>query len=376
MIDQLIDHIDYLPAGFEPLGKVNRLLKGIHKQLAKDQVNWGVAELMAYGSLLLEGNHVRLTGQDVERGTFSHRHAIFKDKNTYEEYNRLNHLADEQGIFRIFNSLLSEYAVLGFEYGYSLANPDSLVIWEAQFGDFYNGAQTIIDQYVTAAESKWRRMSGLVMLLPHGYEGQGPEHSSARLERFLQQCAQFNVSVVNLTTPANLFHAMRRQLRRPFRKPLIVMSPKSLLRHPLCVSPKMDFGTGTRFLEFIDDDMPAENKAKVRRLILCSGKIYYDLQKYRLENDIADIAIIRVEQLYPLDTDALDIMMAQYKKAEVYWVQEESENMGAWSYMALKLAFVDLKLISRKASASPATGFKKIHDENQDNLVEQAMVIK
>ncbi len=374
-VKRLLDHIGSLPEGFEPLGKVNRLLKGMHKQLANDEVNWGTAELMAYGSILLEGKDVRLSGQDVERGTFSHRHAIFRDKNTYEEYNRLNYLSPNQGKFRIFNSLLSEFAVLGFEYGYTLANPDSLVIWEAQFGDFYNGAQTIIDQYITAAESKWRRMTGLVMLLPHGYEGQGPEHSSARLERFLQQCAEYNMAVVNMTTPANLFHVLRRQLNRPFRKPLIVMSPKSLLRHPMAVSSTTDFGPENRFMEFIHDDISKEKKSKVKRLLLCTGKVYYDLHKYRLDHKIEDIAIMRIEQLYPMDTDVLDVMMANYKKAEVCWVQEEPENMGAWYYIASKLPFVDLKVISRKSSASPATGFKKVHDQNQTNLVVQAMTL-
>lgn len=375
-VSGLIDHISKLPEGLEPLGKVNRLLKSMNKQLANNEINWGTAELMAYGSLLQEKHDVRLSGQDVERGTFSHRHAIFRDKTSYQQYNRLHNLADDQGKFRIFNSLLSEFAVLGFEFGYSLATPNSLVIWEAQFGDFYNGAQTIVDQYITASESKWGRMSGLVMLLPHGYEGQGPEHSSARLERFLQQCAEYNVSVTNLTTPANLFHALRRQLTRPFRKPLINMSPKSLLRHPLCVSGREDFATGTRFHEVIDDPhVDTADKGRIKRLILCTGKIYYDLHKYRLENKIDDVAIMRIEQLYPLDTDELDVLMGRYKKAEVYWVQEEPENMGAWRYIAMQLKFVDLKLVSRKASASPATGFKKIHDENQALIVKEAMTI-
>ena len=312
-IDKLLNHLATIPEGFEPLGKVNRLLKGMNKQLANDEVNWGTAELMAYGSILMENHDVRLSGQDVKRGTFSHRHAVFRDKNTFEEYNRLNHLIDDQGEFRIFNSLLSEFAVLGFEYGYALANPNALIIWEAQFGDFYNGAQTIVDQFITAGESKWRRMNGLVMLLPHGYEGQGPEHSSARLERFLQQCAEYNIAVANLSTPANLFHIFRRQLARPFRKPLVIMSPKSLLRHPLCVSSKVDFAPGSKFHEILDDAMAADDKDQVKRLILCSGKVYYDLHSYRLENKIKDVAIMRVEQLYPLDTDALDVAMASYK---------------------------------------------------------------
>ncbi|MEL6122156.1 MAG: 2-oxoglutarate dehydrogenase E1 component, partial [Bacteroidota bacterium] len=240
-IDHILNHLMNLPEGFEPLSKVNRLQKGKRKILENKELDWALAELMAYGSILMEGKDVRMSGQDVKRGTFSHRHAIFRHKTTFEEHNRLDGLDPNQGKFRIFNSLLSEFAVLGFEYGYSLASPETLVLWEAQFGDFYNGAQTIVDQYVTAAESKWQRMSGLVMLLPHGYEGQGPEHSSARLERFLQQGAEFNITIANITQPANFFHALRRQLVRPFRKPLIVMSPKSLLRHPKCVSSISDF---------------------------------------------------------------------------------------------------------------------------------------
>ena len=241
MLDKILDHLMTIPEGFSPLGKVNRLQKGKQKLLDVNNLDWALAELCAYGSTLLNGHDIRMSGQDVKRGTFSHRHAIFRDANTYEEYNRLQSVKGNKSKFRIFNSFLSEFAVLGFEYGYSLASPSSLVIWEAQFGDFYNGAQTIVDQYITAAESKWQRMSGLVMLLPHGYEGQGPEHSSARVERFLQQAAEYNVSICNISSPANFFHAIRRQLARPFRKPLIVMSPKSLLRHPLCVSAKEDF---------------------------------------------------------------------------------------------------------------------------------------
>ena len=375
-VDHLINHIQTLPKGFEPLGKINRLLKGSKKLIDGNKINWGLAELMAYGSLLMSGQDVRLTGQDVRRGTFSHRHAILKDKNDYREINRLDGIQADQGKFHIHNSLLSEFAVVGFEYGYALANPHTLTIWEAQFGDFYNGAQTIVDQYISAGESKWRRMNGLVMLLPHGYEGQGPEHSSARLERFLQMCAENNMTVANLTTPANLFHALRRQLARSFRKPLVIMSPKSLLRHPMCLSPKEDFVGDAKFIEVIDDrDISLDAKADIKRLLLCTGKIYYDLKAYRDENQISDVAIVRIEQLYPLDVDALDVMMASYQRAEVYWVQEEPENMGAWTYMAMNLSFVDPKLISRKRSASPATGFKHIHDETQRSIVEQALTL-
>lgn len=374
-VQSILAHLQRVPDGMQPLGKVNRLLKSMRALIDKNEINWGTAELMAYASILLEGKDVRLTGQDVQRGTFSHRHAILKDSKTFAEYNRLSDLHEGQGRFFIYNSLLSEFAVLGYEYGYALANPHTLNLWEAQFGDFYNGAQTIVDQYISAGESKWRRMNGLVMLLPHGYEGQGPEHSSARLERFLQSCAEFNMIVANITTPANFFHILRRQLAWPFRKPLVIMSPKSLLRHPACVSAINDFGKGNRFMEVIDDSMPSDEKSNIKRLILCTGKIYYELDAYRQEHDIREIAIIRIEQLYPLDIDALDVMMAAYQKAEVYWVQEEPENMGAWTYIAMNLTFVNLKRISRKRSASPATGFKHIHDEVQAQLIKDAMTL-
>ncbi|MCL4141515.1 UNVERIFIED_CONTAM: hypothetical protein GTU68_011550 [Idotea baltica] len=297
--EQIVDHVMQYPKEFTPIGKINRLLKGKRALLADKKMDWALGEWLAFGSLLIEGHDIRMSGQDVKRGTFSHRHAIFNDAKTFEEYNRFNSIQKDQGKFRIFNSLLSEFAVLGFEYGYSLATPNSLVIWEAQFGDFYNGAQTILDQYITAAESKWRRMSGLVMLLPHGYEGQGPEHSSARMERFLQSCAENNMTVANISTPANLFHAMRRQLYRPFRKPLVVMSPKSLLRHPKCVSSFEDFTGDTKFVEVIGDD--TVKSTAVKRVILCTGKIFYDLDAYRREtHKIKNTAIIRLEQLLSL----------------------------------------------------------------------------
>ena len=369
-LGHLIDHLMTVPEGCEPLGKVNRLLKGKQKLLDKNQLDWAMAELSAYGSLLMEGTDVRMSGQDVKRGTFSHRHAIFRDANTYQEHNRLDNISDQQGKFRIYNSLLSEFAVLGFEYGYSLATPNSLVIWEAQFGDFYNGAQTIVDQYISAAESKWQRMSGLVMLLPHGYEGQGPEHSSARVERFLQQGAQFNVTIANITTPANLFHALRRQLARDFRKPLIVMSPKSLLRHPLCVSAKEDFVGKTKFLETIDD--ASADPKKVETLVFCTGKIYYDLLQKQQADDRTDTALVRVEQLYPYPMDQMNALFKKYKGAKIRWVQEEPENMGAWQYLNSFWRNPEIEVIARTVSASPATGFKKVHDEQQKELVERA----
>ncbi|WP_236974395.1 2-oxoglutarate dehydrogenase E1 component [Membranihabitans maritimus] len=369
-LDIILDHLITYPEDFNPVPKVNRLIKGMKSFLAEDSLDWGLGELAAYGSILMEGRNVRMSGQDVKRGTFSHRHAVIYDSKTYDSKNRLDGLSDDQGKFMIYNSLLSEFAVLGFEYGYSLASPDHLVLWEAQFGDFYNGAQTIIDQFISAAESKWRRMSGLVLLLPHGYEGQGPEHSSARLERFLQLCAEYNLTVTNITTPANLFHALRRQLARPFRKPLINMSPKLLLRHPKCISKRGEFLKGTSFKEVIDDEI--KSGSKVKRVLLCSGKVYYDLLAKREEEKIKDVAIVRIEQLYPLPIKQLEEIRTKYSKAEFYWIQEEPENMGAWMFVNYHLAKWNLKRISREAGASPATGFKKIHDEQQERLVQDA----
>ncbi len=369
-LDRIIEHLMTIPEGFKPLGKVNRLQKGKKKLLDVNNLDWGLAELCAYGSLLLDGNDVRMSGQDVKRGTFSHRHAIFREANTYEEYNRLQSIEGNKSKFRIFNSFLSEFAVLGFEYGYSLASPSSLVIWEAQFGDFYNGAQTIVDQYITAAESKWQRMSGLVMLLPHGYEGQGPEHSSARVERFLQQGAEFNVTIANISTPANFFHALRRQLAREFRKPLIVMSPKSLLRHPLCVSSKEEFTIGTKFQEVIDDHT-AKVKS-VKSLLICTGKIYYDLLAKKMEGNRDDVAIVRLEQLYPYPKEQMNGIFKKYKGAKIKWVQEEPENMGAWQYLNSFWRDASIAVLSRPVKASPATGFKKVHEEQQAAIVDQA----
>lgn len=368
-VSRILDHLMTLPKGFVSLSKINRLQKGKKKLLKEGVVDWALAELASYGSILIEGHNVRMSGQDVKRGTFSHRHAIFRDANTYEPYNRLNHITDKQGEFMIHNSLLSEFAVMGFEYGYSLSSPDALVLWEAQFGDFYNGAQTIVDQYISAAESKWRRMSGLVLLLPHGYEGQGPEHSSARLERFLQLCAEFNMIVTNISTPANFFHVLRRQLAFPFRKPLINMSPKSLLRHPLCVSRIEEMYEGKGFLPIIEDPTV---KSKIKRVLFCSGKIYYDLlERYNLESR-SDVALVRVEQLYPLPEKEMRAIMKKYNKADYKWVQEEPENMGAWTYLLRYFRKDPIDLIARKPSASPSTGFKKVHDQQQDDIVERA----
>ena len=374
-INKIIKHLMTIPDDFNPLGKVNRLLKGAQKLLDANKLDWALAELLAYGSILLEGKNVRMSGQDVKRGTFSHRHAVFNDSKTFKEYNRLNSIQDKQGKYLIYNSLLSEFGVLGFEYGYSMASPDSLVIWEAQFGDFYNGAQTIVDQYITAAESKWNKMSGLVMLLPHGYEGQGPEHSSARFERFLQQCAEYNMTVTNITTPANFFHAMRRQLTWNFRKPLVNMSPKSILRHPMAVSDMKAFEDTAEnsFYEYYDDpDFNDSTAKKVKKLILCTGKIYYDLLQKKIDLKNKDTAIIRIEQLYPFPKDMIEKLFAKYKNAEIRWVQEESQNMGAWQFIANEFRGMDIKCISRKASASPATGFKKVHEKQQEEILVKA----
>lgn len=370
VVDTVVDKLLNLPKGFTPLSKVSRLQKSSQKLIDDKKIDWAFGELIAYGSILLEGKDVRMSGQDVKRGTFSHRHAVLRDKKTYQEYNRLSQLSEDQGRYMIYNSLLSEFAVLGFEYGYSLASPESLVIWEAQFGDFYNGAQTIVDQYISAAESKWQRMSGLIMLLPHGYAGQGPEHSSARVERFLQSCSDFNMIIVNVTTPANYFHLLRRQLALPFRKPLVVMSPKALLRHPRCVSDISELTGKNTFVTTYDD--PVANPTKVKRLILCTGQLYYDLLEKQETEKRTDIAIARVEQLHPFPEAEVRAIIGKYKKADVRWVQEEPANMGYWDYVMRYMRKDPIELISRAASASPATGFKKVHDQQQAELIDTA----
>ncbi len=360
-----------LPEGFTPLRKANKMLEG-RRKLMRDQktVDWAGAELLAYGSILIEGKNIRMSGQDVKRGTFSHRHAVIFDEKTNEQHNRLNFIQEKQGKMKIYNSLLSEFGVLGFEFGYSIASPDNLVIWEAQFGDFTNGAQTIIDQFISSCESKWNIQSGLVMLLPHGYEGQGPEHSSARLERFLQMGAENNISITNITSPSNFFHVFRRQLERPFRKPLINMSPKSLLRHPKCISSIDEISTGG-FREIIEDDNTLSS-GKVTRVIFCSGKVYYDLLAKKEADKRKDVAIIRIEQLYPLATEVIDKILKKYKNAEPFWVQEEPENMGAYGYILRHYPEIAETSVCRKASASPATGYKKIHLKEQADIVDQA----
>lgn len=348
--------------------KVNKLMKDRLKMIKDDTLDWALGEQLAFATLLDEGYNVRVSGQDVERGTFSHRHAVLKTENDEEEYLPLNHVSDSKGSFSIYNSLLSEYAVLGFDYGYAFASPQCLPIWEAQFGDFFNGAQIIVDQFISAAEDKWRTMNGLVMLLPHGYEGMGSEHSSGRMERFLQSCAEYNMQVCNATTPANFFHLLRRQMHRNFRKPLIHFAPKKLLRYPKAISTMDELANG-RFMEVIDDkDVKVD---EVDTLVLCSGKIYYEVleEKEKTESG-GNMAIVRVEQLYPLPETQLDAIVAKYKNAKKYiWLQEEPKNMGAWAYMALNYRKVKLELISRKPSASPASGSSKTAEIRQKRIL-------
>ena len=359
------------PEGFSRLKQIDKLLKDRETMIFdKKEVNWATAELLAYGSLLVEGNIVRLSGQDVQRGTFSHRHAVLHDVETNYSYNSLEYIEEGQGPFMIYNSLLSEYAVLGFEFGYSMANPNALVIWEAQFGDFANGAQVIIDQFISSSETKWDRWNGLVMLLPHGYEGQGPEHSNARPERYLQLSANYNLIVANVTTPANFFHMMRRQLKSQFRKPLIVMSPKSMLRHPLCVS-SMDSLVSGCFQETIGDSYA--DPAKVKKVLLCTGKLYYELYERQQADKRDDVAIIRLEQMHPFPQNQIDAHLNQYENAKVYWVQEEPFNMGGWTFMLrMYKGSKFLQVIARESSASPSTGFSKIHAKEQAEIIRRA----
>ncbi len=369
---ELSNSITRIPEGFNALKKVEKLFADRAQMVKDDRLDWAMGELLAYASLVDEGYHVRMSGQDVERGTFSHRHAIIKSEDAEKEYAPVANIREGQGNFEIYNSLLSEYAVVGFEYGYSMTAPNTLGIWEAQFGDFSNGAQIIIDQFISAAEAKWKTFSGLCLFLPHGYEGQGPEHSSARLERYLQLCAHVNMQVTNVTTPANLFHLLRRQMHREFRIPLVLMTPKSLLRHPLCVSSKSEFTTGG-FQEVIDD--ASADPKKVKRVLFCSGKVYYDLLKKQQEEERQDIAIVRVEQLFPYPEKQLAAIRKKYKSAEFAWVQEEPKNMGAWTFLLRWEENFSLKLFSRNSSASPASGFARVHTEEQEGIVNQAFTL-
>ena len=370
-VEKLFNAIMKLPEGFKPLRKIEKILQDKVKLYeAEGKLDWATGELLSYASVLQDGRDVRMSGQDVKRGTFSHRHAILRDENTDENYNRLSNVAEKQGHFRIYNSLLSEYAVLGFEYGYSMANPNSLVIWEAQFGDFANGAQTIIDQFISCSEQKWRRMNGVVLLLPHGYEGQGPEHSSGRIERYLQMCAELNMVVTNITTSANLFHCFRRQITWPFRKPLINFSPKANLRHPKSYSAIEEFTSGG-FKEIIDDPL-VNDTAAITKVLFCSGKIYFDLLEKKEKDKRNDIAIIRLEQLYPLPVKQIEKLYQKYNKAIWYWTQEEPLNMGAASFLRMNLTSINYGTISRPASAATASGFSKVHAKEQEGILETA----
>lgn len=362
------------PQDFQPLRKIEKLLQDKVKLFETEKkVDWATGELLAYASLLVEGNIVRMSGQDVKRGTFSHRHAVLRDENSDKEYNRLNHFNDTQQKFRIYNSLLSEYGVLGFEYGYALANPNALVLWEAQFGDFSNGAQTMIDQFVAGSEQKWNRMNGVVMLLPHGYEGQGPEHSSGRMERYLQMCAQLNLVVTNITTAANFFHALRRQLVWPFRKPLINFSPKAYLRYPGSYS-KMEEFTNGKFQEVIDDKAVTD-ATKIKKVLLCAGKLYFELAERKEKDKRDDVALIRMEQIYPLPLKQLNDLYKKYNKAVWFWVQEEPLNMGAASFLQMNLKTINYGVISRSASASTASGYAKVHAQEQQQIIDTAFSI-
>jgi 2-oxoglutarate dehydrogenase E1 component len=370
----MFERLMQFPQDFKPLKKVEKLLQEKIKLMeAEQKVDWATAELMAYGSLLIDGNIVRMSGQDVQRGTFSHRHAVIRDEQTNKGHNRLNHFTEGQEKFRIYNSLLSEYGVLGFEYGYAMANPNALVIWEAQFGDFCNGAQTMIDQFIVAGEQKWQRQNGLVMLLPHGYEGQGPEHSSARLERFLQMAAELNIVVTNITSAANLFHALRRQLTWNFRKPMINFSPKANLRNPGTYSKVEAFLEGG-FKEVLDDEF-VQDAAAVKKVLFCSGKIYFELAEKQAKENRQDIAIVRLEQIYPLAQDQLSALHKKYSKATWFWVQEEPQNMGAASFLKMNLHSINFGVISRSASASTATGYAKVHAAEQLEVIETAFNI-
>ncbi len=373
-LEKLFADIMAIPEGFKQLRKIEKLLKDKQKLFAEQGLlDWSSGELLAYASILGSGKDVRLSGQDVKRGTFSHRHAVLRSEETDEEYSRLSRIGEKQGKFRIYNSLLSEFAVLGFEYGYSIANPNALTIWEAQFGDFMNGAQTLIDQFITSAETKWQKQSGLVMLLPHGYEGQGPEHSSARLERFLQQCAEYNIFITNCTTSASFFHALRRQLAMPFRKPMINFSPKANLRHVRSYSPATDFTQGG-FREVLDDPFITD-PSRVKKVLICSGKMYFDLSEKQMKDDRKDVAVVRLEQLYPLPIAQLEAIQSKYKGATWFWVQEEPLNMGAASFLQMNLKQFNYGVISRNPSAATATGYGKVHAQEQQEIIDTAFNI-
>ena len=366
-LNQIAETITTIPEGNKFIKKIQRLLDQRKQMVADNKLDWAMGELLAYGSILNDENDVRLSGEDVERGTFSHRHAVLKTEDSEEEVILLNQLAEKQGKFTAYNSLLSEYAVLGFDYGFAMAAPGTLTLWEAQFGDFANGAQIVIDQYLSAAEDKWKIQNGLVLLLPHGYEGQGAEHSSARMERFLQLCAQGNMFVANCTTPANFFHLLRRQIKAKYRKPLVVFTPKSLLRHPQVISTMDELANG-EFQPLIDD--AKAEASKVEKVVFCQGKFYYDLLKKKEELNAENVALVRLEQLYPLDKEKINSVLDKYSsKKQIIWAQEEPENMGAWTYILRKLRDIPFEIISPRESASPAPGSHHTFDARHNNTI-------
>jgi 2-oxoglutarate dehydrogenase E1 component len=367
------------PQGFTLHPRVAQVVVNRGKMLAGElPLDWGCAETLAYAALLEDGFPIRLSGQDCGRGTFFHRHAVFHDLNSGAQFVPLQHIKDSQPQFTVIDSLLSEEAVLGFEYGYSSTSPDHLVIWEGQFGDFVNGAQVLIDQFISSGEAKWGRLNGLTLFLPHGYEGQGPEHSSARLERFLQLCAEQNMQVCVPSTPAQMFHMLRRQMLRPLRKPLIVMTPKSLLRHELSVSPLSDLATG-RFHRVIDE-VDGINASDVHRVVFCSGKVYFDLLRARRDQSLKNVALVRVEQLYPFPSDEYQRVLARYpQQAEIVWCQEEPQNQGAWYQIRHRLQDLagehrPVYYAGRASASAPATGLSKLHEVEQQRLVQTALI--
>ncbi len=379
-IKKVVEGSTKVPAGFTPNSKVDRLLKSRVEMLSGEgSIDWGLGELLAYGTLAIEGKHVRLSGQDCQRGTFSHRHAVIHDAETGKSLYLMNQLDPKQAKVEVINSPLSEQGVMGFEFGYSVADRDALVLWEAQFGDFVNGAQIIIDQFIAASEAKWKQSSGLVLLLPHGYEGGGPEHSSGRPERFLQLCGDYNMQVANLTKPAQLFHILRRQLARPFRKPLVIMTPKSLLRHPQCISKVEEF-TKDGFHETIDDQN-IKKKGDVRRVVFCTGKIYYEVEKERQESPVKDqIAIVRIEQLYPFPEHQVEEILKGYGNAEeILWLQEEPYNMGAWTFIRHRLEALaagrKVNYCGRRDAGTTAEGYMKVHEKEQKRILLEALTL-
>ena len=369
-IDRLWGHMNHVPEDKKFFSKVHKILDDRQKMFDSEKIDWAIGELLAYATLVNDGHPVRLSGQDTERGTFAHRHASFAQEDVRERYMPLRDSTKFEAPFNAYNSPLSEYGVMGFEYGYTLAAPNGLTIWEAQFGDFHNVAQVIVDQYISSAEEKWGLLNGLVLYLPHGYEGQGAEHSSGRVERFLTMCGNYNIQVVNCTTPANFFHVLRRQLHRPIRVPLVVFTPKSLLRHPSCVSTLADF-TESNFREIISDKVNDPNQ--IKRVLLCSGKIYYELATAREEARRDDVSIIRIEQLYPFPDKQIDEVLVKHPSdVELVWVQEEPLNMGAAFFIQQQLGDRLTRVISRPASGVTAEGLTALHKINQAIIIEKA----